>query len=222
MSNIVSIFPIDEARTESRFWACAAFANSWQLLISLLYVIYNSVLTQICVGLEWSHYAMRRSFLRTSCPKGMQRSSYFLSLPYRYSIPLSILMVLLHWLISQSIFLVRSSSYTFDGIRRPGAPSSEVGFSSPGILLSLVIGLLLLLFLAFVASQKATFRLPVVSTSSAAISAACHPAAKDQSAALLPVRWGVIPSKSYPGDVGHCSFNTHAETHDAIVGHLYK
>jgi hypothetical protein len=56
-----------------------------------------------------------RKTLRVSAPVGIQRSSYFVSMPLRYGIPLIVTMSLLHWLISQSLFVVATVSYESDG-----------------------------------------------------------------------------------------------------------
>ena len=49
--------------------------------------------------------------------------------------------------------------------------------------------------------------MPLVSTCSAAISAACHRPAEDTEAHLFPLKWGVVrePSGQY---AGHCSLTT--------------
>lgn len=51
--------------------------------------------------------------------------------------------------------------------------------------------------------------MPLASTCSAAISAACHRPAADTQAHLLPVQWGIIPS---PADKPRrCAFTTYRE-----------
>jgi hypothetical protein len=57
-----------------------------------------------------------RKTLRVSAPVGIQRSSYFVSMPLRYGIPLIATMSLLHWLVSQSLFVVATISYGGDGV----------------------------------------------------------------------------------------------------------
>jgi hypothetical protein len=59
-----------------------------------------------------------RKTLRVSAPVGIQRSSYFVSMPLRYGIPLMATMSLLHWLVSQSLFVVATVSYEGDGTAR--------------------------------------------------------------------------------------------------------
>jgi hypothetical protein len=82
-------------------------ANSPQVLLSAVYVSYNSMFTCMLLGWEWASFAYERKGLRVSAesPRGDQRSGYFLSLPYRFALPLMAVSGLLHWLVSQSIFI---------------------------------------------------------------------------------------------------------------------
>lgn len=82
-------------------------ANVVQVFLSVVYFSYNSLFTCMLLGHEWASYAHRRKGLRVSSkPMGAQRSTYFLSLPYRFALPLMAMSGLLHWLVSQSIFFV--------------------------------------------------------------------------------------------------------------------
>lgn len=82
-------------------------ANAPQVLISLIYFSYNSYFTTMLLGYEWATYAYKRKGLRvTTEAKGAQRSSYSLSLPYKFGLPLIAVGGLMHWLVSQSIFFV--------------------------------------------------------------------------------------------------------------------
>jgi hypothetical protein len=117
------------------FLSAVLMANAFQLLFSFLYFMYNSLLTCMSVASELDHYRLERKPLRVSAPVGIQRSSYFLSLPYRFGVPLIICSGLLHWFISQSIFFVRVVSYGVDGSEDPLGVTSRVGFSPIGIIL---------------------------------------------------------------------------------------
>ena len=46
--------------------------------------------------------------------------------------------------------------------------------------------------------------MPLAGSCSAALSAACHPAADEQDVALVPVKWGIV---SISQGVGHCSLS---------------
>lgn len=66
-------------------------------------------------------------FLRVSEPMGIQRSSYFISLPLRYGIPLYATSGLMHWLVSQSLFLARITA-----VDPEGQDDSKHSFSTCG------------------------------------------------------------------------------------------
>ncbi len=174
-------------------------------------------------ALDISHYGSERKSLRVSAPKGIQRSSYFLILPFRYGIPCTLLSGILHWLISQSIYFVRTVSYNNDGIRDPADDKSGVGFSPIGIILalSLAIGMVLAIIALGLAKRYpgGETAVPLMSTCCAAISAACHPPSGDTDAHLLPVEWGVVSSED---GVGHCSFTTARDIKYPVEGGVYK
>ncbi|KAF9891764.1 hypothetical protein FE257_003245 [Aspergillus nanangensis] len=87
-------------------------ANIPQAVFSMLYFSSNGIYTIMSLAQEWSAFGIQRKGLRVSrVPRGHQRSTYFLSLPYRYSIPLLAMSALLHWIISQSLFLVVIKAY---------------------------------------------------------------------------------------------------------------
>lgn len=71
-----------------------------------------------------------RKTLRVSAPEGIQRSSYFVSMPWKYGIPLISAMSVLHWLISQSIFVYAAEVYKADGTLDDNIPFvTGAGFS---------------------------------------------------------------------------------------------
>jgi hypothetical protein len=65
-------------------------ANLPQLLSTTFYLLYNGILTTFLVQLEYSSMHKTRKSLRVSEPVGTQRSSYPISLPLPYGIPLFI------------------------------------------------------------------------------------------------------------------------------------
>jgi hypothetical protein len=98
-------------------------ANIPQLLLSFFYLNYNGLMTVMSLAREWSGYGVQRNGLRVSTNRlGAQRSTYFLQLPYRYSIPIITGTGALHWLLSESIFLVFVEGILFDnGIASMGS-----------------------------------------------------------------------------------------------------
>lgn len=99
--------------TESTPTAGGVLKNAWlanlpQFVLSVVYFMINRICTSICSAQEWNNYALHRKGLRvTEMPRGFQKSTHFLQLPYRWAIPLTVAQGFLHWLLSQSVFLVR-------------------------------------------------------------------------------------------------------------------
>src|SRR5687767_6407768 len=79
--------------------------NSSQVGLSIAYLAYNGLFTRMLSEWEWAKYAMMFQSLRVSFPKGQQRSTYRLQLPYRWSIPLMIVSGTMHWLVSNIEYL---------------------------------------------------------------------------------------------------------------------
>ncbi|KAF5515329.1 hypothetical protein CGCS363_v000120 [Colletotrichum siamense] len=196
-------------------------ANTPQVLMSLIYFNYNALFTCISLAAEWDRfYSGKRKGLRVSTwPQGDQRQTYFLQLPSRYSLALAAFSGGLHWLISQSIFLIKVEAYGDDDTVQGEMTSS--GWSPVGIILVLIAGAVLIAFLV----TSGCFRLryggiPVVGSCSAAIAAACHadPSERD-SLATLPLTWGVVSGKDV--ELGHCSF-TSKDAEKPVEGCLYE
>ncbi|KAK4233848.1 hypothetical protein C8A03DRAFT_47693 [Achaetomium macrosporum] len=190
-------------------------ANSPQAVLSVLYFIYNGLFTTISLAIEWDSYARNRKGLRVSSnPVGAQRASYYLQLPYRYSLPLLAFSVILHWLISQSIFLVFidiSSNPIGAGPESNYNPGSynACGWSPVGVICVMVVGVVMVAVLLLCGCRRliSSSVMPVVGSCSAAISAACHPVLHDERACLEPLQWG--ESNYYEGNENrHCSFSS--------------
>ena len=214
-------------------------ANLPQAIVSFLYLTYNGLFTCMLLSYEYSKYGPtgRKRPLRVTTPYGQQRksqdrisaqmlcltppylgSSYFLQLPYRYSIPLIVASATLHWLISQSIFLVRVSVYDYQG-DYDGRDHSEVGYSCLPILLTVLLGISMLLVAVGSGFRKFASHIPVAGSCSVAIAAAAHQPKSDVDAAVLPVQWGEVNSEG-TDEIGHCCF-TSEEVHDLIEGRMY-
>lgn len=80
-------------------------ANAPQLILSICYLAYNGLFTRMLSEFEWSSFSVRYASLRVTHKKGQQRSTYRLQLPYRWSIPLLAVSILLHWLYSNCIYV---------------------------------------------------------------------------------------------------------------------
>jgi hypothetical protein len=111
------------------------YTNIWQVVLSLLYLAYNALLTCMVVGDEWSRFASRRKPLRVTHPRGIQRSTYFISMPYRYGVPLMIANTVLHIMISQSLFIVSTITFLPNLIEVPETSYTVTGYSFSAIII---------------------------------------------------------------------------------------
>ena len=202
-------------------------ANTVQVGLSLLYVANNGVLSCMLVAKEWCGFAKTRKTLRVSSPVGIQRSSYFLSMPLRYGIPMMAYTSFLHWLVSQCIFIIRVNTFGWDG--NPGRGWTTTGYSFIPSLIgkkdpisaipkwclakNITKAVNLYLFSLIIQIVHGHLRkypsedgMPLASTCSAAISAACHRPEEDKEAHLLPIQWGVVTTDDQ--NTSYCSFST--------------
>ncbi|QIX01275.1 hypothetical protein AMS68_006792 [Peltaster fructicola] len=82
-------------------------ANLPQFILSIAYVLYNGLFSIMHLSHEWSRYAVEKLPLRVTTPTGAQKSTHWLQLPLQYSIPLLTTTTVLHWVISEAIFIAR-------------------------------------------------------------------------------------------------------------------
>ncbi|MCJ1394217.1 hypothetical protein MMC18_007095 [Xylographa bjoerkii] len=190
-------------------------ANTPQAIMSFLHLWYNNLLSGVLLGAEWNTFATKRQTLRVTAPSGAQRSSYYLSIPYRYAIPLLVASSVLHWLISESLFLVRVTALNGSGGQDDTHSQTAIGYSPLAMTLAFVLGLVMILAINFRASNRFLPAIPIAASCSAAISAACHPPEDEVDVAIKPVQWGVVQrygtrhgSWQDQQGVGHCSFSS--------------
>lgn len=198
-------------------------SNSPQLILSFLYLTYNGLFTSMLLAKEWSRFAHHRKTLRITSPKGQQRSTYWLQLPYRYSIPLLATSSLLHWLVSQSIFLARVTVIDPTGVEDIEESISTCGYSNIAIIFVIGFGSILPLIAIAYGFRRYPSGMPFAANCSAAISAACHPPEGDIDAASKPLQWGVtgeVVETDAGHIIGHCSF-TSLEVTSPVEGQLY-
>src|SRR6266516_3151171 len=96
----------------------------------------------LLLGDEWNDFAYRRKPLRVTAPLGEQRSKYYLTMPYRYAIPVIILSGTLHWLISESFFLVRITAVSRAQVYDDSV--SSAGYSALAIAISCLVCFIML------------------------------------------------------------------------------
>jgi hypothetical protein len=129
----------------------------------------------------------------------------------------------LHWLVSQSIFLVAIDYYDTFGnpaIEREalfGSNYKTLGFSPIAIICVLVFGglaVMSVIAFGFVPYKRG---MTLAGSCSMSISAACHTVGED-GAAKKKLQWGVV-STGCDG-VGHCAFST-KEVDAPVKGEVY-
>lgn len=208
-------------------------ANSFQVLVSSLYLFYNNILTHQLIAAELLNFLREKKTLRVSFPQhSLQRSSYFLSLPWRYALPLMLAFITLHWLVSQSVFTVQTTAYGpgQDGAPIPSTNASRLGYSPLGILLTTILGAVLILALAANSCRRyksvVPARLPRMATDSNTIRALCCSANEDREAHLYPVQLGIVV-RGLEGEIpdgceGRLAFSTDTEMVEPEGGRLYE
>ncbi|KAI9875187.1 MAG: hypothetical protein M1830_008780 [Pleopsidium flavum] len=101
---------------------------------------------------EYHKFATRRKPLRVTQRKGQQRSTYFLSLPLKYAVPLLVFWTAVHWFISETVYLTGIDIYnhygvldqerSFTGLNINGTGALVIYFAPTIIVLQLVLVLL--------------------------------------------------------------------------------
>lgn len=195
-------------------------ANIPQLFITITYYCYNSVLTSMLASAEYTSYGVTRKPLRVTWPvkDSQQRSTYWLSVPYQYGIPFQITYMILHWLVSQSVYYIQIIPYNMLEHPDYARKASSIILSPLPMFLALLVVTVMLCALVALAFRRFKSVMPLAGTCSAAISAACHPPKDEADIAVLgPVTWGetAVPSAwlmdHFDREVerkGHCSFTS--------------
>ena len=209
-------------------------ANSFQLALSITYFLYNALYTAQCGAMEWASYALKKRPLRVTHPRGEQRSTCWLQLPYTYSLLLSIFLMLMHFLISQAVFIAHVQWYTELG--EPSEETSNVGFSPVGILASCCVGAFLIVVQVLHSLRPLEARMPVHGNKSVVISAACHPGVSsyhddhgetmrdaETDMAMKAVMWGAVVQPNDDNSLGHCSLTSASDHVEMPVkGKMYQ
>lgn len=212
----------------------AIIANIPQIFLAMIYLMHMGIMTSMFLAQDWSRFASKGETLMVSTPSGKQRGTWLLGAPLSWGITLLTLQTLLHWFVSQSLFVVQTTVYDKDGnplvfngdaAFLDYSEFSNCGYSPIAIIFSVVAaGILLLSAVIFMFRRFEPGAPPVVGTCSAAISAACHPMVKDEDMVFKELRWGV--SGGFPNGVGHCSLVTEeawstGRAHAPVAGYTY-
>ncbi|KAH8659855.1 hypothetical protein BX600DRAFT_51176 [Xylariales sp. PMI_506] len=188
-------------------------ANLPQILLSMCYFSYNAFFTRIEVEKEWNSYSIKHRPLRVTYPVGEQIGHYRLQLPYKYSVPLLGISVLLHWLVSNTIyiFIVEGGYWADSASSLVGVQGLDddalvaVGFSPPAILTLMIISIVLCIFPILWSLRKVKGNMVAGGSNSLIMSAACHACVSlekrksyDNRQSVSPVMSGLY-SKPYSG-----------------------
>ncbi|OCK73823.1 hypothetical protein K432DRAFT_311957 [Lepidopterella palustris CBS 459.81] len=195
----------------------AAIANAPQIYLSLCYVTFNGLYTCIAMVYEWNAWATVRKGLRVTKAEGAQRSTYFLQLPYKWAVPLTITSGVLHWLMSETLFIVRADIRTPGGDLDDRESISACGYSLSSLLALVLVAFVLIFVTVYTVTRRVQQHIPFAAASSLVLSAACHPPPEDVDTHLKEVQWGVVDSFK---DVGHCSFSSN-QVLQPLAGNRY-
>ncbi|GAP91838.2 hypothetical protein SAMD00023353_6700100 [Rosellinia necatrix] len=142
---------------------------------------YNNLFTHLQIVREWEKYGKGYSSLRVTNPQGQQSSTYRLQLPYRYSLPLMGASALLHWILSNSIYVFISiggyystDSLTYRDQSLPNNSAVFVGYSIKALLALTILSVFLASLPVLLSLKRLQPNIVVPGCNSLAISAACH------------------------------------------------
>ncbi|PLB52320.1 hypothetical protein P170DRAFT_472224 [Aspergillus steynii IBT 23096] len=214
-------------------------ANTPQLMLSYVYLGLNNIMTTMLAMDEWCGYSAATSKppkgLRVSNPaaRTAQRSTYFLSVPYKWSVPSIVTLTALHWLVSQMFFYARLDVHSLQsGWNKTKDESTSYIYVSPlAGLLAACLGGLIVIIVVLIGIFKRYPATPLAGCCSASIAAACSPSraldhgiAKETFPPGLPfkeLKWGEVESLGIDANVGHATFSN-AETTPLVKGKLYE
>lgn len=184
-------------------------ANVPQFVVSYLYLGLSNILTTMIAMAEWTSYGQSARGLRVSTPKSgtAQRSTYFLSLPYRYAVPMLLFVTTVHYFVSEMVFLAQIEWYDYQGDL--AAATTQIFFSPLAMLIAVTLGSTIVVALVLLGVfKKHPGNMPLAACCSASIAAACQPGLGRErlrgDLALGEVQWGVVGYDEH--DVGHATF----------------
>ncbi|MCJ1378955.1 hypothetical protein MMC17_002054 [Xylographa soralifera] len=184
-------------------------ANIPQLVLAVLYFLYNSILTAMFTAQDVSQFAFKPQYLQVARPAGKQRGTWLLGMPIAWGIPMLVIQILLHWFVSQALFVVDVSVYNEDGTLNTDLGSiTNCGFSPLAMICTLVMASLLTLVTCGLGLRKfKDLSPPLMADCSAAISAACHHTGYREKTQYMELKWGCTGYVGHDtGLVGHCAF----------------
>lgn len=197
------LLPIGGGLAQASILEIAASANLPQFVLAVMWILYRDIYTSMAFARDWSRYEFQPQKLMVSSPRGDQRGVWLLGLPWSAGVFLLLMQMLLHFLISQSVFPVRIQTYNEKGEIDPAHLVSNIGYSPVAMFVSVIVCVFLLWLLMWVGKGHMPSNIPIVGTCSAAISAACHPTTRIDGMAIVYLRWGEV--QNHEGSQRHCS-----------------
>lgn len=202
----------------SGFYGSILLSNIPHLLLSLIYILYNSYLTCMLAAREYGLYTERKRSIRVSqLPKAGQKSKHFLSIPIKYAVFGLSASALLHYLVSQAVFFANVEVVDDQGSATWWS-LNQVGWSPLGLILLAVVSMIFAVAAWAQGLRKLEKCMPVAASCSAWISAACHPVDCKTPHHLAKIHWDVeldenggpvIVDYDDEGQViGHCAFTS--------------
>ena len=201
-------------------------ANVPQLGFSILYVVYTNIWSKLLVAHEFDRLTQAKKGLRVSeRPRGMQRQNRFFTLPARYALPLMGCSAALHWLCSQSFFMVRIDGVNARKEIDPNDQLVRLGYSSTGVISLIGVSVGMMVATVCIGAFR-VLRTRLGETSmSVIISAACHVRRYEPEPWLQEVQWGDVTERTEFGGeeqrVRHCAFTARLAERP-IVGQAYQ
>jgi hypothetical protein len=165
---------------------------------------------------------MAHKGLRVTSPVGDQRSTYFLALPFKFAIPLTICSAALGLLLSQSIWFYRQDFSVEIAAINVTEDEHTLGVFVSGLSFIALCAVFctLVAIVGYIGRRKMKVKVPFAAGCSLVISAACHPPPDEVNPGERPVRWGVVRDKVFD-DLPHCCFSSREVT-EPVVGQEYR
>jgi hypothetical protein len=214
--SVISVDPIGPPET------VAIIANVPQLFLSIFTLEYQNSMKTMFVAHEWNRYGFKGQALQVSGPAGNQLGTWLLNMPFGFGFVILLLNTLFHWVISRSLFVIVIKVNSEDTSQDVSSVLTNCGYSPIAVIVTVLLLLLLIVIVTVISFRK--FRSdgpPIVSTSSMAISASCHPYPYSPDLPFKRLRWGAAPF--YQDNVGHCSLLAEDQwTHAPVPGYRYR
>lgn len=173
-----------------------AIANSPQLWLSMSYLLWNNQITRIWGEHEWRSYSGRRKRPRVSYGADVDgvKNTRWLQLPYFLSLILMGISTTMHWVVSQTLFVVEVENQSqlphIHGQPAPDAIIFAICYSPTAIFVIAVIGIVLMLGITIYYILPFRSWMPFMAGSARVVFASCCALPKD-----LPedgVMWGDV------------------------------